>query len=68
MDSKWVNRSLEHEFILKACQNELEGCTDLVKLRQMCMTLVQLVETQKQVFECLLCDALELASENPYRK
>ena len=63
MDKEDILNSLEHEFLMVSMKRDLDRVEDPEELRQVCLQLITLLETQKQMFKDMIFGLIE---EDPY--
>ena len=65
MDKEDILNSLEHEFLMVSMKRDLDRVNDPEELRQVCLQLITLLETQKQMFKDMVFSLLE--DDDPYQ-
>ena len=65
MDKEDILNSLEHEFLMVSMKRDLDRVTDPEELRQVCLQLITLLETQKQLFKDMVFSLIE--DDDPYQ-
>jgi len=63
LDKDDIVNSLEHEFLMVSMKRDLDRVSDPEELRQVCLQLITLLETQKQTFKNMIFGLIE---EDPY--
>jgi len=63
MDKEDILNSLEHEFLMVSMKRDLDRVNDPEELRQVCLQLITLLETQKQMFKDMVFNLIE---DDPY--
>jgi len=65
MDKEDILNSLEHEFLMVSMKRDLDRVNDPEELRQVCLQLITLLETQKQLFKDMVFSLIE--DDDPYQ-
>ena len=65
MDKEDILNSLEHEFLMVSMKRDLDRVEDPEELRQVCLQLITMLETQKQMFKDMVFSLLE--EDDPYQ-
>ena len=65
MDKEDILNSLEHEFLMVSMKRDLDRVEDPEELRQVCLQLITMLETQKQMFKDMVFSLLE--DDDPYQ-
>ena len=65
MDKEDILNSLEHEFLMVSMKRDLDRVSDPEELRQVCLQLITMLETQKQMFKDMVFSLLE--DDDPYQ-
>lgn len=65
MDKEDILNSLEHEFLMVSMKRDLDRVQDPEELRQVCLQLITMLETQKQMFKDMVFSLLE--EDDPYQ-